>query len=84
MKRILSVLVISALFTACNDSSINVEAEADSLNTKLEHVGEKIEEKAEQAWDTTKAKASDIKDKAEREWDSLKVNKTDRDTIIKQ
>ena len=84
MKRIFPVVLIVTFFTACNESSVNVEAEADTLNTKLENLGEKIENKAEQAWDTTKAKASDVKDKAEQEWDSLKANNRARDTSKKQ
>jgi len=84
MKRIFPVVLIATFFTACNDSNVNIEAEADSLNTKLENVGEKIENKAEQVWDSTKEKASDLKNKAEQEWDSLKANKRERDTIKKQ
>ena len=77
MKKIFSAVAIVVFFIACNESNVNVEAEADSLNTKLENLGEKIENKAEQAWDTTKAKATDLKDKAEQEWDSLKANNKD-------
>jgi len=80
MKRLLGIVLITACFTSCNEDAVNIKVDTDSLNTKLENVGETIENKAEQVWDTTKAKASDLKDRAEKEWDSLKNNR-DKDTI---
>ncbi len=84
MKKIISVLALAFLFTACNESGVNVNVDTDSLNTKLEKVGERIENKAEQAWDSTKEKAADLKDKAEQKWDSTKARNRDNDTTNKQ
>ena len=83
MKRIIGFVLITAFFTACNESSVNLDVDTDSLNNKLENVGEKIENKAEQVWDSTKEKAGDLKDKAGQEWDSLKANNRDKDTTNK-
>ena len=80
MKRFLSVVLVATLFSACNESDVNVKAEADSLNTKLENISEKIEDKAGQVWDSTKEKASDLKDKAAQKWDSVKTSNRDKDT----
>ena len=80
MKKIVSAVLIAGCFTACNESGVNVEVDTDSLNTKLEKVGEKIEDKAGQVWDSTKEKAADLKDKAKQEWDSVKANNRDKDT----
>jgi ElaB/YqjD/DUF883 family membrane-anchored ribosome-binding protein len=84
MKRIISVLVITAFFTACNESGVNVNVDTDSLNKKLENVGEKIEDKAGQVWDSTKEKAADLKDKAEQKLDSTRERNRDNDTTDKQ
>jgi ElaB/YqjD/DUF883 family membrane-anchored ribosome-binding protein len=65
MKRILTVLLVGGLLTACNESTTTTKTKIDSL-------GEKIESGAKKAWDSTKAGAKEIKEKVENKLDKLK------------
>jgi hypothetical protein len=83
MKKIISALFLVAVFTACNESGVSVEGKIDSLDEKLDTLGQKIERKAEQVWDTTKERAGDLKDKVEQKWDSSRLNNNRKDSVNK-
>ena len=60
MKRILTVLVMVALFS-CNDTvSINSRA-VEEIKQDADSLAGKIEQKVEQGWDSAKEKAKDLK-----------------------
>ena len=58
MKRFFAMLVIAGLLTACNENGNTIEGKLDSL-------GDRIDTTAEKIWDSTKAKAKDIKEDVE-------------------
>ena len=64
-------------FAACNDEGVNVNVNADSLGNKLDTLGTKIEDKAEQVWDSTKSKAGQLKDDIEARFDSAGKKRSD-------
>jgi hypothetical protein len=79
MKKVLVVFVMVFGFAACNNDGINVTVDRDSLGKKLDTLGNKIEDKAEQVWDSTKSKAGQLKEGIEARFDS--AGKKRNDTI---
>ncbi|HEX2535025.1 MAG TPA: hypothetical protein VHK69_14875, partial [Chitinophagaceae bacterium] len=65
---------VVVLLAACNESAVSVENKVDSL-------GEKLGDKAEQAWDSTKEGFKDLKNRAGAELDSLRERNRERDNI---
>ena len=84
MRKMISPILVIIFFTSCNENGVSVKGQADSLGKELDTLGTKIEQKAEQVWDSTKVKAGEIKDKVEEKWDSSKASRNNRDTINKQ
>jgi hypothetical protein len=62
MKRLVTFVVIGALFTACNEEGSSRERKLDSLERRIDTTAEKV-------WDSTKAKAKDLKDRIEAEFE---------------
>ena len=83
MKKLISAIFLVGVLTACNENGVSVEGKIDSLDNKLDTLGQKIEQKAEQVWDSTKEKAGDLKDKAEQKWDSGRLNSNRKDSTNK-
>lgn len=71
MKKVLMILALAGGLAACNENGDSIEVEGDSVKQNLENLGEKIEEKSEQTWDSTKAKAKDLKERIENKFDSV-------------
>ena len=72
MKKIFITVVLAGGLMACNDNANNVTIKTDSLQQDLDTLGEKIEDKAGEAWDSTKSKAKDLKEGIEARFDTLK------------
>ena len=70
MKKVLVVFVMTLGFAACNNGEGGINIKTDSLGRELDTLGNKIEEKAEQVWDSTKAKANELKTGIEARLDS--------------
>ena len=70
MKKVLVVFVMALAFAACNEEGVKVNVNTDSLDSRLDTLGNKIGEKAEQIWDSTKSKAGDLKEGIEARIDS--------------
>ena len=77
MKKVLVVFVMAFGFVACNDDGVNVNVNTDSLGNRLDTLGNKIEEKAEQVWDSTKSKAGQLKEDIEARFDSADKKRSD-------
>ena len=65
MKRILTYLVLAATLGACNGQTTTTQIKIDSL-------GEKVEEGARKALDSTKAGAKKLEEKIEQKIDNIK------------
>lgn len=77
MKKVLLVFVMALGFTACNEESTTINVNRDSLGRELDTLGNKIEEKAEQVWDSAKVKATDLKEGIEARIDSAGKKRVD-------
>ena len=75
MKKVLLVFVMALGFTACNEESTTINVNRDSLGRELDTLGNKIGEKAEQVWDSTKVKAGALKEDIEARFDSVRGKK---------
>lgn len=72
IKKVLGVFVLSFLLISCTDSGSSTRLTVDSTVKKLDSVAEKIGEKAEQGWDSVKAKAKDVKESLDETFDKKK------------
>ena len=77
MKKCFLGLVLVAGLTACNNNGSTTEVKVDSLKKELDTLGEKIDEKADKLWDSTREKAKDLKESIEARFDSVKKEKKD-------
>ena len=68
MSRVLGLLFVASIFSACNDNA-TAEQELDSLEQKLET-----------GWDSTKAEVKEIKDSLKSKWENRK-DSSDKDSI---
>ena len=66
MKRILTLLVALIVISACNEQITT------TTKIKMDSLGEKVEEGAKKAWDSTKADAEALKEKIEHKIENLK------------
>ncbi len=91
MKTFLIASVITGCLAACTGTGTKTEVKIDSttikdVGNKLDTLSDRIGEKAEQVWDTTKEKAKDLKNRIEssieRSKDSIKARR--RDTAVKK
>lgn len=74
MKKVLGVIAVSFYLFACTESGSSTKVTVDSTVNKLDSAAEKIGEKAEEAWDSTKAKAKDVKESLDETFDKKKDN----------
>ena len=72
MKKSLAILVLMCVIVSCDNDGRSTKLVVDSAVNKLESAAQKVGEKAENAWDTTKAKAKDLKDGLEKTVGDLK------------
>jgi hypothetical protein len=72
MKKIFIMVALAGGLVACNDNANNVTIKTDSLKQDLDTLGDKIEDKADQALDSAKSKAKDLKEGIEARFDTLK------------
>ena len=79
MKSILLCFAVAALLS-CNDTVSIDSAKVDSLKMEADTLAGKIEQKVEQAYDTTKEKARELKNKI---GDRLDSDKRKDSTVIK-
>jgi hypothetical protein len=75
MKKMICVFGIAGFLVACDNNGVSTE-------NKLDSIGNKIENKAEQVWDSTKAEAKELKDKVEDRLDN-DSNDRKKDTLKK-
>ena len=80
MKK-LWILALMVFLGACNNSA-SVSIYTDTVENKIDTLGDKAEDKAERLWDTTKADLKEagknIKEKVKEGLDKVEVNiKTD-------
>ncbi len=72
MKKLFVILVLVGGLASCNESGTSINIKGDSLGKELDTLGNKIGEKAEQVWDSTKLKARDLKEGVEDRIDSAR------------
>jgi galactokinase/mevalonate kinase-like predicted kinase len=70
MRKFLAVLVLAAVFAACNENA------EQKLENELDTLGENIKE----GWDSTKAEAKELKDTLEQKWENRK-DTSRKDTV---
>jgi hypothetical protein len=68
MFRVLGLLVLVSVFSACNDNA-SAEQELDTLEQKLET-----------GWDSTKAEVKELKDSLKSKWENRK-DSADKDSL---
>lgn len=63
MKKIFGLLLVATVVVACDTNVTTTEQKLDSLGDKIENVAGK-------AWDSTKAEAKELKEKVENKLDN--------------
>lgn len=75
MKKVFGFLAIVFVLTACTESSSSTKVIVDSTVNKLDDKAEQVGEKAEEVWDSTKAKAKDLKEGLDETFDKKGADK---------
>ena len=74
MKKFLFVAIAAAFLTACNSEAVN------NTEKDLDSASEKVEQKLEQAWDSTKEGYKDVRDAVDDRIDRTRDSANRRDS----